>query len=218
MYKEKGFSPILIVLIFSIVAAVASGIAVYYYSVGQSEVEKKQKVEEKERVEKQLADLKSDYEKLRVENEQLKGTEKAGANKVFTNQEDGYSFEYSSTGWFVIKDKSEGVVITNFKYLSSDGRELINDEVKMTINIKDNTEKMTPKAWSTKNIGDEEKILLKKDLKVDGKSAYKIKTENIGIMTSVYIAKSSTKMVEIVCFGNDKELQLSKILESFKFL
>lgn len=208
MYRTRSFSPILIVLIFSIVAAIASGIAVYYYSVGKSEVEKK-------KISEELENLKKDYEKLKVEHEQLKASSsQAEKSNTYTNEKDGYSINYPA-GWFVTKD-SEGVILTNFKYPQEDGTELSGNQTKIVINLKNNPQKMTPKTWALNTIGEETTVLKKEELKIASKDAYKVKTEGLGVTTSVFVAKTSTKMLEIINYGDDSEL--SNILESLKFI
>lgn len=102
MYKQRSFSPILIVLIFSIIAAVASGIAVYYYTVGKAELAKKEKDEE-------LESLKKENETLKVENEQLKANEREVEQveswKTYTSIKYNFSIKYPES-WFYKDDYS----------------------------------------------------------------------------------------------------------------
>lgn len=212
MYREKSGSKILIVLMFIMVAAAVSGAAVYYYTIGKTEVDKKKLAEE-------VDNVKKENEKLKAENEQLKaaGTEtnQSTETKTYTSKKDGYSFEYPAS-WFVIED-TEGTILTNFKYPAEDGRELTANETKIVINLKNNPQKMTPKTWAANAVGEQTTIIKKEELKVDGKDAYKMKTkEETGNMTSVYVAKTSAKMLEIINYENDSGL--TKIIESFKFI
>lgn len=208
MYRQRNFSPILIVIIFSIAAALASGIAVYYYSVGKNEVDKKKITEE-------LENLKKEYEKLKAEHEQLKASSLTEKSNAYTNEKDGYSFNYPAS-WFVAKD-SEGVILSNFKYPQEGGTELGENQAKLVINLKNNPEKMNPRTWALNTIGEETTVIKKEELKVGGKDAYKISTKSeMGETVAVYVAKTSTKMLEIINYGNMSEL--SNILESLKFI
>jgi len=214
MYRDKKPRTFFVSLIFAVLAAVISGLFVYYYSVGSLEVEKKKTKEE-------LQSLKNDNDKLKVENEQLKAqaevskSSNGSDSKTYTNDKDGYSFSYPSS-WFVTKN-TEGVVLTNFKYPQANGTELKSDQAKIVIDIKNNPEKLTPKAWSGNAIGENTTILKKGDLKVDGKDAYNLQTkDDTGTSISIYVAKSQTKMIEIINYGSDTEL--TNIINSFKFL
>jgi len=210
MYREKSGSKILIVIMFVIVAAAISGAAVYYYAIGKTEVDKKKLAEE-------LDNVKKENEQLKAENEQLKaaGTEQSTETKTYTNKKDGYTFEYPAN-WFVTED-TEGTIVTNFKYPQENGTELAENQTKIVINLKNNPQKMTPKTWAANTIGDQTTIIKKEELKVGEKDAYKMKTKGeMGNVTSVYVAKSSTKMLEIINYGND--LGLTKIIESLKFI
>ncbi len=213
MYREKRRSKFLVGLILVILATAISGLVSYYYTKGASEVEKK-------KIKEELQGAKDENDKLKVENEQLKAqAETPSANssqgKVYTDEKNGYSFAYPSS-WFVTSD-SEGLILTSFKYPGTNGTELKNDQTKIVINIKANSQKLTPKAWSVNAIGENTTILQKGDLQVGGKDAYKLQTkDNAGTITSIFVAKTQTKILEIINYGSDKEL--TNIINSFKFL
>lgn len=213
MYKSKSLSPIFVGIIFSLIASLASGIGVYYYSVGKNEVDKAKKEKEREEVQNELDGLKVEYEKTRAENEQLKSDVSGESRKIYEDKTDKYSFTYP-INWYVVKN-SEGVIVTNFKYPQESGRGLIGDEVKIVINVINNQEKLTPKEYSSRFISEEVKVLGREDLKVSDKQAYKIKTQGLALSTNIAISISSDKILEIVNMGSDKEL--SNILKSFKF-
>jgi len=210
MYREKSGSKILIVIMFVIVAAAISGAAVYYYTIGKTEVDKKKLAEE-------LDNVKKENEQLKAENEQLKaaGTEQSTETKTYTNKKDGYTFEYPAN-WFVTED-TEGTIVTNFKYPAEPGGGLQENQTKVVINLKNNPQKMTPKTWAANTIGEQTTVIKKEELKVGEKDAYKMNTKGeMGNMTTIYVAKSSTKMLEIINYGNDSGL--TKIIESLKFI
>lgn len=216
MYKSRGFS-IIFVLILSLLSALISGIAVYYFSVGKYQVEKKN-------LEEELDKLKDSYEKLRVENEQLKALSKDETEnwKTFSSKEYGYSIKYPSLWVYKDYGKLEGgsKMVTFAPDVSDLPPENSDQPAIISININNKPLSSFSLSQCPQNVK-KESITIGEDISAikwvvpagcseDMFGEFKI--------TTIEIKKSQNKFINIENF-NDKELEIfEKMLKTFKLI
>lgn len=136
--------------------------------------------------------------------------------KTYTNNTYRFSIKYPAN-WYVTENTDgEGVVIiTNFKYPSENGRELIASETKRVISIKDNPNNLSAKQYFATNNSDAT-IISQKNITIGAASAFKaqVKSElgNLFIVDIPY----NNKIIEIVSYANSDNLD--QMLSSLQFI
>lgn len=218
MYRQRSFLPILIVLIFSIIAAIASGAAVYYYSIGKTQVEQKQKEEEKEKIEKELEDLKKEYEKLKAENEQLKGSEEAETSdwKTYSSSKYGVSIKYPRN--WVYKDYGQMVAFAD----KTSNLPAEDSDQPAIISISTASQAITASSLSQcPNNAKKETITLSSDISAAKWTTLGNCAEDMfgdAKIITIEVKKSSAKYIHIENFNDEQKSIFEKMLPTFKLI
>ena len=214
MYRQRRFPSILLVLIFCIITAVILGAVVYYYSIGKTEVYKKQKDEE-------LENLKKENETFKVENEQLKADLKNDINswEIYTSTKYNFSVKYPM-GWIYKDDYSLKKDLVAFAFTESELPKTQTDEfaeisVRIVRCLKDKERTNSPDKLKKEEItiGDEvkaSKITLEAGREDDLAGDNKI--------VSIEVSCENNKVISIENVDDWEKDIFEKMLQTFRLL
>jgi hypothetical protein len=144
--------------------------------------------------------------------------------KTYTGEGDfQFRFHYPAD-WFVITGTGEGrrhqlsVVLTNFPYPQSDGRDLSSDKVKAVFQVEPNPDGLTPERWAERTLSQETEVVARRKILVGGEPAVKIarRFEEDPLSYAVYITHKGN-IYSLIWWQASDEI-LDQILATFRFL
>lgn len=136
--------------------------------------------------------------------------------KTYTSGAD-YRFFYPAD-WYVTTETGEGVVLTNFPYPQTTGRDLRPDEIKAVIQVDPNPDRLTLERWTERQQSQETEVVARRKILVGGEPAVKIahRGELAPLTYAVYIAHAGNIYSLMWLHASDEKLD--QILATFKFL